>query len=287
MDFPLRTLEPEEFPELLRHIPDAPKRLWVRGELPPPEAKSLCVVGSRSASPYARRTCQRLIEGLAEFPITIVSGLALGLDAEVHEAALAAGLQTVAVLPSSADDASIYPATNRALARRILEGGGALLSEYEAPFKPQQWSFPARNRIMAGLSHATLILEASERSGTLITARLCLEYCRELLCVPHELGRPTGAGGNRLIREGACLVRGREDIFEALQLHPLEDGATRRLPGDLSEAELALFSALTEPLDREALTETASLSVQAANIALSSLVMRGLIIERLGKIERA
>ena len=263
-----------------------PKVLYVRGTLPPPEMKCLCVVGSRSASPYARRACRTLIEGLAGFPVAIVSGLALGLDAEAHEAALAAGLPTVAVLPSSAEDASVYPATNRALARRILERG-ALISEYEAPWKPQQWSFPARNRIMAGLSHATLILEASERSGTLITARLCIDYGRDLLCVPHELGRSAGAGGNRLIREGAALVRGREDVLEALGLKVLEDGATRRLPGDLSEAELAIFAALTEPLERDTLAECTSLSAQTLNIALSSLVIRGLLVERLGKIERA
>ena len=283
----MRQLSPEEFPPLLREISDPPKRLHLRGALPDAETKYLCVVGSRSASPYARRSCRTLIENLAGFPITIVSGLALGLDAEAHEAALAAGLSTVAVLPSSVDDASIYPATNRALAERILKSGGALISEYEAPWKPAPWSFPARNRIMAGRSHATLILEASERSGTLITARLCLEYARELLCVPHEIGRTAGAGGNRLIREGATLVRGREDIFEALGLDSMEDGATRRLPGDLSETELALWSVLTEPLEREVLMEKVSLPARALSVALSSLAIRGLIVERLGKIERS
>lgn len=287
MDFPARQLGTEEFPELLREISDVPKRLYVRGALPAPDThRYLCVVGSRAASPYGRRVCQSLIEGLTGFPVAIVSGLALGLDALAHEAALAAGLPTVAVLPAGVGDADIYPRLNYELAQRILKRGGALISEQEDGAPLGRWSFPVRDRIMAGLSRASLILEAGEKSGTLITARLALEYGREVLAVPHELGAQGGAGGNRLIREGATLVRGREDVLEALGLKVLEDGAERRLPGDLSEAELAVFAALTGPLDKDTLLERAALSAQEANIALSSLLIRGLIAERLGKIER-
>lgn len=288
MDFPILQLAPEEFPELLREIPSPPKRLFMRGELPSHDThRYLCVVGSRAASPYGRRICQSLISGLAGFPVAIVSGLALGLDAQAHEAALAAGLPTVAILPAGVGDTHIYPRLNYELAQRILQKGGALISEQEDGTPLGRWSFPVRDRIMAGLSHATLVIEAGEKSGTLITAKLTLDYNREVLAVPHELGAHAGAGGNRLIREGATLVRGREDILEALGLKVLEDGAERRLPGDLSEAELAVFTALTEPLDRDSLVERAEMQAREVNIALSSLLIRGLISERMGKIERS
>lgn len=285
MSADIRALAPNDFPPLLREIPGAPKRLYIRGTLPDPDTYIyVCVVGSRAATAYGRRACQSLIAGLAGRKIAIVSGLALGMDAQAHEAALSAGLPTVAVLPSGLGERALYPATNQPLAHRILERGGALISEYEEDVRPAQWHFPARNRVMAGLCRATLIVEASEKSGTLITARLALDFNREVWCVPHPIGAPQGAGNNRLIREGAMLVRGSDDILDALGIVTTAD--PRELPADLSDTERALMRALTEPLTRDELIERASLSAQAANIAISSLSIRGLIDERLGKFER-
>lgn len=286
MEYPQRQLTTKEFPPLLREIPDKPKRLFIRSALP--EGREyLCVVGSRGPSAYGRRMAQMLIAGLAGQRVCIVSGLAMGIDAEAHLAALSAGLPTVAVLPSSCDDASIYPAGNRALARRILAQGGALLSEEEGPHRPQLYDFPKRNRIGAGMSRATLIVEAGEQSGTLITARLAMDYNREVLAVPHELMREGGAGVNRLIRDGATLVRQSADILQALGITPREPKPERALPSDLTEPESKVLLALVEPLVRDELIEQAELSAQDANIALSSLLIRGLIVERLGKVERA
>lgn len=282
----IRQLPPRDFPALLREIPDCPKSLYLRGDLPPKDHRYLCVVGSRATSLYGRRVCQQLIAGLAGYPVAIVSGMALGIDSEAHKAALDAGLPTVAVLPSSCDDSSIYPSTNRPLAERILSQGGALLSESKGPHKAMIHDFPRRNRISAGMSHAALIIEAGEKSGTLITARLALDYNREVLAVPHELGKETGAGVNRLIREGATLVRSADDLLQALGIKPLERPTQQALPSDLTEAEAAVLHALTEPLVRDELIVCAELSAQDANIALSSLLLRGLIVERLGKIER-
>lgn len=289
MEFPIRQIRPNDYPELLTEIPGKPKQLFIRGTLPDPEThKFLCVVGSRAATQYGIRSCQSLIAGLADTPVVIVSGLAMGIDAVAHEAALAAKLPTVAVLPSSIDDSSIYPATNRKLAGRILETGGALISEYETGIKPGNWSFPSRNRIMAGLSHATVIVEAGEQSGTLITARLALDFNREVLCVPHPIGSERGAGGNRLIREGATLIRDASDILYALGLVSEPGGAFTRqeLPADLSDTERKICTILLEPLTRDELIESAELDAQSANIALSTLLIRGLITERMGKIER-
>ncbi len=218
--------------------------------------------------------------------IAIVSGLALGIDAEAHKAALDVGLHTIAVLPSSCDDSSIYPSTNRSLAQRILQRGGALVSETHGPYRPQIHDFPKRNRIGAGISDAALIIEAGEKSGTLITARLALDYNREILAIPHELGKETGAGVNRLIREGATLVRTSDDILQALGIKTADKPTQAPLPTDLTEVEMKTLHALTEAMIRDELIERTSLSAQEANVALSSLLIRGLIVERLGKIER-
>jgi len=225
-----------------------------------------------------------LIAGLARYSVGIVSGMALGIDAEAHKAALDVGLPTVAVLPSGLDPNVVYPRINRPLAERILKQGGALLSENEHDFVAMLHSFPQRNRIQAGMSKATLIIEAGEKSGTLITARLAMDYNREVLALPHEVGRESGKGGNALVREGATLVRHSGDILEALGLRPIENPTQGTLPTDLTPAEAALLEALTEPLTRDELIEQAALSAQEANITLSSLLIRGLIVERLGKI---
>jgi DNA processing protein len=286
MQFPIRQLSRDEFPELLKEIADAPKKLFLRGALPPPDRAPLCVVGSRATTPYGRRVCQSLIAGLARYPVAIISGLALGIDAEAHKTAVDVGLPTVAVLPSSIDDATMYPRSNKALAQRILARSGALVSEYPAPYKANPaYTFAARNRIMAGMSKAALIIEAGEKSGTLITARLALDYNREVLAVPHELGRETGAGANRLIREGATLVRNSEDILQALGISAEPTQAA--LPTDLTDIESRILETLTEALVKDEIIERAGLSAQDASVALSSLLIRGLVSERLGKIERA
>ena len=140
---------------------------------------------------------------------------------------------------------------------------------------------------MAGLSHATLIVEASEKSGTLITARLAMDYNREVLCVPHPIGVGNSAGGNRFIREGATLVRDAADILDALNLNPDAPRTTQELPFDLTDSERAVMTALIEPLDKDTLILRTDLPARIANIALSSLSLRGLIVERMGTVERA
>src|SRR3989344_5703207 len=168
----LKSLSPQEFPPLLREISDPPKQLYLRGEMPSFEKKWLAVVGSRAMTTYGKQACKYLLEGLRGYPIVIVSGLAYGVDAEAHKAALDAGLTTVAVPGSGLDWDVLYPRANVGLAREILKAGGALLSEFKPEQKAADYTFPQRNRIMAGLSHATLVIEAKEKSGSLITAKL-------------------------------------------------------------------------------------------------------------------
>jgi DNA processing protein len=286
MDYPARQLTSDEFPKLLLEIPQRPKELFLRGALPSSDYTYLCVVGSRACTPYGRRQTQKLIAGLAGYPVAIVSGLALGIDGEALKAALDVGLPAVAVLPSSVDDASIYPVTNRPLAQRILARGGALISETKGPWKAALYDFPKRDRLMAGMAPATLITEAGEKSGTLITARMALDYNREVLCIPHELDKESGLGSNRLLREGATLVRSSDDILQVLGIKPSDKPEQATLPTDLTESEMTILTALSGALVRDELIVRADLSAQDANIALSSLLIRGLITERLGKIER-
>lgn len=287
MEYPPRELRPTQFPPLLREIPDRPAKLYLRGLLPPPDHTFICIVGSRRTTQYGERILHKLVSGLAGYPITVVSGLAWGTDANAHKAALDVGLPTIAVLPSGLNDDVLYPSMNRSLAKRILKSGGALVSENPLDFKAMLHSFPERNRIAAGMSKATLIVEAGEKSGTLITARLALDYNREVLVVPHELGRENGMGCNSLIHQGATLVRGANDILEVLGFPSGSGQAPLPLPTDLTPAEAAVLEVLSEEaLQRDEIIELSGLSAQEASIALSSLLIRGLIDERLGKVER-
>lgn len=220
MENGLRQLYPADYPEGLREIPDVPKTLFVRGHLPPKHHKVLTVVGSRALSPYGQEALEYLIGGLKGYPISIVSGLALGADACAHRAALAAGLHTVAMPGSGISDRAIAPRTNAPLAHDILAAGGALASEYAPDTHAAPWMFPARNRLMVGIAHAVLMVEAGEKSGTLITARLTGEYNRDLLCVPHRIGDAGGYGASIFLRLGAGLVSEPAHILEALGLAP-------------------------------------------------------------------
>lgn len=212
------TLSPTDpgYPPQLREIPKPPEKLWTCGSWPAEGTKLLAVVGSRDLSDYGRKACEQLIAGLAGYPVSIVSGLALGADACAHQAALRAGLHTIAVPGSGLGDTTISPRTNAALAQDILAAGGLLLSEHPDDYLPHPYDFPSRNRIMVGLAHAVLVIEAGPTSGTLITARLTHEYNRELLCVPHQITDSHAFGANLYLRLGATLIAESSHILEAL-----------------------------------------------------------------------
>lgn len=269
-------ITPEHFPPLLREIPDMPRSLYIRGELPEPDATLLCVVGSRQPSTYGKEVVSRLIAGLAGTPVVIVSGLAIGVDALAHRAALDAGLKTIAVPGSGLADSVLYPRSNVNLAKNILSAGGTLISEYEPDFRATQWSFPKRNRIMAGMSHATLLIEAKEKSGTLITARLALDYNRDVLAVPGPITNAGSAGTNRLIKDGAAPVTESADILYALGLTVPE----RELPKAENEHEAHVLSLLDEPRQRDELIRMLNMATAEAQALVSSMEIRGLIAQR-------
>ncbi len=223
----IRTLAADAFPGNLRESPLPPEKVFVMGELPPAGTKYLAVVGSRAMTSYGKEVCERLIGGLSGYPISIVSGLALGVDTCAHKAALAAGLHTLVVPGSGIDESVLYPRSNRAFAKEILNAGGAILSEYTPKTPSHVRYFPERNRIMVGIADAALVIEAGPKSGTLITARLAADYNRELLCVPHRVGDPHGFGPHLFIRLGATLVTESIHILEALKIAPRGEAAVR------------------------------------------------------------
>lgn len=281
----LKRLSPGELPPMLGEIPDPPKELWVRGELPPFEARWLAVVGSRACTSYGRQAVAHLLEGLAGYPIVIVSGLAFGVDVCAHNAALNARLPTVAVPGSGLDWSVLYPRTHVALAKDILEAGGAHLSEFPPDTRAAEYTFPKRNRIMAGLCHATLVIEAKEKSGSLITARLTTEYNRELLVVPGSIFSPESRGAHQFLKLGATPVTEPADILRALGLTPNEDAS--RVRDDVSDEEARVLALLAEPLPRDELQRALGLSAQDANILLSTMEIKGLITEAFGSVRLA
>lgn len=277
MDTHSRQLGEGEYPHQLREIPEPPSRLTVRGAWPKEGTKMLAVVGSRALSPYGREACEALIAGLAGYPISIVSGLALGADACAHKAALRAGLHTIAVLGSGVDDASLYPRLHEGLAKDILRAGGMLISEQEDGYRARPEDFPKRNRIVVGLSHAVLIVEAAPQSGTLITARLTHEYNRDLLCIPHRIGDPHGFGAHLFLRLGATLIAEPLHILEALGIPPHEEGE-RKLP-HLEGHEKVLYDLLHEPLPKDDLIRASGLTPGDALTTLVMLELKGVLKE--------
>ncbi len=283
----IRELASEEWPSQLREIPQQPKKLWLEGTLPPAGTRFLTVVGSRAMTRYGEEACQRLVSGLAGYPVSIVSGLALGVDTCAHKAALAVGLHTLAVPGSGLGESVLYPRSNRAFAKEILEKGGGLLSEYPPDTASRIHFFPERNRLMVGLADAVLVIEAGEKSGTLITARLAADYNRELLCIPHRIGDSHAFGPHLFIRLGATLVTEPLHILEALKIAPRETSSHSVSPADLEETELSIWQALDEPKTRDEILRAGSAGAGDILTALVSLEIRGLIREEFGAWHRA
>lgn len=280
----LKRLSPEEFPLRLREIPDAPKQLYVEGALPSYDVPWLTIVGSRSCTAYGKQVCRELVSGLRGHNVVIVSGLAYGIDAEAHKAALEAGLTTVAVPGSGLNRDVLYPRAHVALADEIIKAGGALLSELDPEQGAAPWTFPKRNRVMVGLSNAVLLIEAREKSGTLITARLASEYNRDLLAVPGSIFSEESKGVHQFLKLGATPVTTTADILETLGIKT--NSATHtHTHANLSQHELLVFHSLSSsPLERDALIAAIELPITEANILLSTMELKGLILEEFGVI---
>jgi len=207
-------LHDKQYPSRLKQIYDPPLTLFVRGTIP--QQTMLAVVGTRVPTPYGETVTEMMVRSLAEQHICIVSGLARGIDGIAHATALAAHGSTIAVLGGGCDNATIYPPEHRDLAERIIEGGGAVLSEYPPRTAPTTYSFPKRNRIIAGLSQGTLVTEAGQTSGALVTAQCALDMNRDVFAIPHPITSTLGEGTNTLLKQGAIPVTTVHDIIPLL-----------------------------------------------------------------------
>ena len=284
MRFDLKILEGKDIPTDLLEIPQPPKKLYIAGSLPPKNTVCLAVVGSRKATTYGKDAVRKLISGLKGYPIAIVSGLAVGIDALSHEAALDTGLFAIAFPGSGISEKVFFPPTSLKLAEKIINSGGCIISEFEPDLKAAYYTFPMRNRLVAGISKAALIVEAQEKSGTLITARLALDYNKEVLAVPGPISSDFSKGTNQLIRQGATPITCSDDILEALGFKTDVASKQQNLFDDATDEEKSVLKLLTEPIERDELIRKMKMSTGVANAMLSVMEIKGLIKEELGEI---
>lgn len=270
------TLADEHYPTPLKMLSDAPPVLYVRGSLIPQDDRALSIVGTRRATPYGREAAYHLARQLGAHEVTVISGLAHGIDSAAHRGALDGRGRTIAVMGCGID--KIYPADNHRLAQEIIENG-ALVSEFPLGTPPEARNFPRRNRVISGLALGVLVVEAPEKSGALITATVAAEQGREVFAVPGNIFSPSSAGTNRLIQDGAKLVTRVEDILEDLNI------AHERSETRMAAEQIAPASALEEqlldylgfdPIHVDDLVRQSGLTVAVVNSTLTILELKGL-----------
>jgi len=263
-----------EYPALLKEIPDCPALLYLKGKLLPADNLSLAVVGSRRFTDYGARVVKQIVEPLANAGLAIVSGLALGIDALSHRAALNCKGRTIAVLGNGLDH--IYPESNRNLANQIIYSGGAVLSEFPVGTPSFKQNFPFRNRIIAGMSLGTLVIEAALESGSLITARAALDYNRDVFAIPGEIFSNNSEGPNNLIKMGAKTVTEADDVLKELNIDVMakQNYVKEIIPDTKEEAQLlAILSKVPVHIDK--LVEISKLDIVKINQTLTMMEMKG------------
>lgn len=267
----------ENYPKLLKEIYDYPYIMYIKGQIKKEDDFAIAVVGTRKLSHYGQQVTARIASELSQAGLTIVSGLAEGIDTLAHLSALENKARTIAVLGSSLERASIFPPRNKYLADKIALNG-AVLSEYPFASAALKHHFPARNRIISGLTLGTLIIEAPEKSGTMITANHALRQNREVFAVPGSIFSNTSAGPNNLIKMGAKLVTSAQDILEELNLKNLAQSITvSKISPSTPEEELILNFLSHEPLTVDKIASLTKLNIAAVNSTLSLMEMKGMI----------
>ncbi|HSB67035.1 MAG TPA: DNA-processing protein DprA [Anaerolineales bacterium] len=269
------TWEDETYPRHLKEIDQPPPVLYVRGSLKPEDDWAVAIVGTRKVTAYGRQVAEEMASTLAQNGVTIISGLARGVDSIAHQAALAAGGRTLAVLGNGVD--LVYPPENRKLAAQIMEQG-ALVSDYAIGTQPDGQNFPPRNRIISGLSLAAIIVEAGDSSGALITATFAAEQGRDVFAVPGNINAPQSRGTNRLIRDGAQPLLSPQDVLEALNLTMVTEHQAARvtLPSDPVEARL--YKLLSQqPKHVDEIRAEASLPIETVSATLAMMELKGMV----------
>lgn len=269
------TCNSPDYPQRLKEIHDYPPIIYVRGALLSEDECCVAVVGTRRATAYGRQVTEEIVTDLSKNKITIVSGLAKGIDSIAHRAALDAGGRTVAIFASGLD--TVYPAENVRLAREIIERG-ALISEYPLGTRPKADNFPRRNRILSGISLGVLVVEAGEKSGALITAEQALQQNREVFAIPGSILSPTSRGTNNLLQQGAKLVRNYLDILEELNLAMVTQQLEMKelLPTDKTES-LLLKQLSAEPTHIDQICRQSGLAAALVGGTLTMMELKGMV----------
>jgi DNA processing protein len=271
------TWESENYPERLREVDDAPPVLYVLGEVAPQDSFAVAIVGTRRITPYGRAATAQLASELAQAGVTVVSGLARGVDTVAHSTSIESGGRTLAVLGSGVD--IIYPPENKTLARRLVdEGAGAIISEYPLGTLPEPTNFPPRNRIISGLSLGVLVVEAGEKSGALITVSFALEQNRDVFAIPGPITSRMSDGPNRLLKRGASCVTCAQDILDELQIGMVSEHveAVRSLPTDPTERMLLEYlQASSQHIDE--LTNLSGLPASTVSAVLTMMELKGMV----------
>jgi DNA processing protein len=269
------TVLDEHYPKLLKETYTPPALLYYRGALPHPTDFCLAVVGTRKITQYGKQVTTDLVSNLAQNQITIISGLAIGVDGLAHQTALDNQGKTIAVLGGGIDKNTIYPAANRYLAEKIIGSGGAIISEYAPKTLPTKFNFPARNRIISGLSLGSLIIEADVNSGALITAQFALEQNREVFAVPGSIYSENSQGANKLLKQGAKLVTCAQDILEALNLEQIQNViANQKISPDTKEEEILLKFLSKEPAHIDILVKKSQLKTAVVSSTLAMMEVK-------------
>jgi len=274
-DIKVLTLLDDDYPRLLKEIDQSPPVIYVKGALTPADEFAIAIVGTRRVSEYGQQITRDTSIFLAGHGLTILSGLARGVDGIAHRHALEAGGRTIAVLGSGVD--VIYPPEHRKLAEAISENG-AVISDYPLGTQPEGVNFPPRNRIISGLSLGTIVVEAGDRSGALITADFALEQGRDVFAVPGNVLSPASRGTNRLIQNGAYAMVSPQDVLDVLNLSELESIKTARqvLPADKTEARILQVMNF-EPMHIDEICNEVSLSIDKVSAALTMMELKGLV----------
>jgi len=272
------TIDDPKYPKLLKQIYDPPLLIYYRGDLNAFSDFSLAIVGTRKFTPYGEQVTEKITKDLVANNLAIVSGLAIGVDTLAHSAAVQAGGKTVAVLGCGLDRKKIYPSQNRYLADKIEDSGGIIISEYPLGAQPLREHFPQRNRLISGLSLAVLVIEAGEKSGSIITAMHALDQNRDVFAVPGNIYSDYSAGTNSLIKLGAKLVAGAKDIIEALNLtQAAVYSENKKIIPETPEEALILSRLSHEPVEIDELVRLTKLDASTINSTLTLMEMKGMI----------
>jgi DNA processing protein len=271
------TYHDEEYPARLREIPDYPPLIFVKGTLLATDELGFAIVGSRIPSTYGKQVTRELAGDIASVGVTVISGLARGIDTVAHQAALDAGGRTIAVCATGLD--RVYPASNYTLAQKIASQG-AVISEYPPGTRPRPEYFPRRNRIMSGMALGVVVTEARKGSGALITAKLALDYNRDVFAVPGSIYSPNSLGTNSLIGEGAKLVTSAGDVLEEINLFPAVSSNSKNDIKAGNHTEALLLEALAkEPMHIDEMVRSTGLATSEVSSTLTLMEIKGWIVQ--------